>query len=63
MGSIRLRGVCARVDDKSMLNKVKSIREILGTEYRIIIEKDRICVEGDIADHETRKKIDGILAG
>jgi hypothetical protein len=42
---------------------VKSIREILGTEYRIIIEKDRICVEGDIADHETRKKIDGILAG
>jgi hypothetical protein len=49
------------VDDKSMLDKVKSIREVIGTEYRIIIEKDRICVEG--ADHETRKKIDGILAG
>ena len=59
MGSIRLRGVPARlVDDKSMLDKVKSIREIIGTEYRIIIEKDRICVEGDIADH-----VDGILAG
>ena len=58
-----MRGVCARVDDKSILDKVKSIREIIGTEYRIIIEKDRICVEGDIADHETRKKIDGILAG
>ncbi len=51
------------VDDKSVLEKMKSIREILGTEYRIIIEKDRICVEGDIADHETRKKIDWILAG
>ena len=51
------------VDDKSMLDKVKSIREIIGTEGRIIIEKDRICVEGEIADHETRKKIDGILAG
>ena len=32
MGYIRLRGVCARVDDKSILDKVKSIREIIGTE-------------------------------
>ncbi len=48
---------------KNMLDMVKSIREIIGTEYRIIIKKDRICVEGDIADHETGKKIDGILAG
>lgn len=37
--------------------------EDLGTEDRIIIEEDRICVEGDITDHETRKKIDGILTG
>ncbi|RZN34549.1 MAG: hypothetical protein EF813_09895 [Methanosarcinales archaeon] len=63
MGSTRSRCVCARIDDKSVLDKVKSIRETLGTEYRIIIENDRICVEGNIADHETRKKIDGILAG
>ena len=46
-----------------MPGKVKRIREILGTEYRIIIEKDRICVEGDIADHETRKKIVRSLEG
>jgi hypothetical protein len=51
------------VDDKSMIDTVKGIREIIGTEYRIIIEKDRICVEGDIADHETRKKIGRLLAG
>lgn len=63
MGSIRLRGVAAKVDDKKIIEKARLIREILGKDYRIIIEKNRICVEGDIQDREIRKKIDKILAG
>lgn len=62
MASVRLRGVCARVDDKHIMQKVRLIRKLIGQEFRIIIEKDRICVEGNIQDHDLRKKIDKILA-
>jgi len=62
MASVRVRGVCARVDDKKILEKARQIRELIGKEYRIIIEKDHICVEGDIRDHDLRKRIDKILA-
>ncbi len=61
MASVRVRGVCATVDDKQVLEKAKQLREMLGSEYRIILEKGRICVEGDIP-HDLRKKVDKILA-
>lgn len=38
------------------------MRRLLGTNYRIIIEKDRICVEGNMRNNAFRKKIDRILA-
>ena len=62
MASVRLRGVCARIDDKHIAQKVRLIRKLIGREFRIIIQNDRICVEGDIKDHDLRKKIDKILA-
>ena len=62
MASVRLRGVCARVDDKHIMQKARLIRKLIGREFRIIIENDRICVEGNIQDHDLRKKIDKILA-
>ena len=62
MASVRLRGVCARVDDKLISQKVRLIRKLIGHDYRIVIEKDRICVEGNIEDHDLRKKLDKILA-
>ena len=54
--------MCARVDDKHILEKARLIRKLIGKEYRIIIEKDLICVEGNIQDHDLRKRIDKILA-
>lgn len=62
MASVRLKGVCARVDDKHIMQKARLTRKLIGRDYRIIIEKDRICVEGNIQDHDLRKKIDKILA-
>lgn len=62
MASVRLRGVCARVDDKQISQKVRLIRKLIGHDYRIVIEKDRISVEGNIQDHDLRKKLDKILA-
>ncbi len=62
MASVRLRGVCAKVDDKHIMEKARLIRKLIGKEFRIIIEKDHICVEGNIQDHDLRKKIDKILA-
>lgn len=62
MASARIRGVCAKVDDKHIMQKARLIRKLIGRKYRIIIEKDRICVEGNIQDHDLRKKIDKILA-
>lgn len=62
MGSVRVRGVCAKVDDKHIFEKAKKIRKLIGREYKITIEKDRLCVEGDLRDHDLRKKIDKILA-
>jgi len=62
MGSVRVRGVCARVDDKHIFEKAKKIRKLIGQKYRIVIEKNYLSVEGDIQDHDLRKKIDNILA-
>lgn len=63
MASVRLRGVCARVDEKQIPQKVRLIRKLIGQDSRIIIEEDRICVEGNIRDHDLRKKLDKILTG
>ena len=62
MPSLRLRGVSAKVSNKDISNKVKEIRNLLGPEYRIIIEGDHITIEGDIQDHDLRRKIDKVLA-
>ena len=62
MPSVRLRGVSARIRDKEIPSKVRKIRKLLGPEYKIVIEGDHISVEGDIQDHDLRKKIDRILA-
>lgn len=62
MPSLRLRGVSAKITDKDIPVKVKKIRKLLGPEYRIVIEGDHISIEGDIGDHDLRKKIDKILA-
>ena len=59
---MRLRGVSARISDKDIPMKVREIRKLLGPEYRIVIEGDHISIEGDIKDHDLRKKIDRILA-
>lgn len=61
MASVRLRGVSAKIDDKKILEKAKLIREKFGSDYKIILEKGHISVEGDIP-HDIRKKIDKILA-
>ena len=63
MPSVRLRGVRARVSEKNVLEKVKKIRALLGTDYKIVIEKDKVTVEGNLQDYELRKKIVRILAG
>lgn len=62
MPSLRLRGVSARISDKDIPVKIKKIRKLLGPQYRIVIEGDHISIEGDIQDHELRKRIDMILA-
>jgi hypothetical protein len=62
MPSVRLRGVRARVTDKNVTEKVKRIRALLGGDYRIVIEKDKITVEGDLQDYELRRKVVKILA-
>lgn len=59
---MRLRGICARAGDKHHMQKVSLIRKLISQQHRIIIEKDRICVEGNIRDQYLRKKIDKILA-
>lgn len=63
MPSVRLRGVRARVTDKTLTEKVRQIRALLGSDYRIVIEKDKITVEGDLQDYELRRKVVKILAG
>ena len=62
MASVRIRGVSAKVVNKDLPDKVKKLHKLLGRGYRIIIEDDHISVEGDILDHDIRKKIDLILA-
>jgi hypothetical protein len=62
MPSVRIRGVSAKIVDRDIPSKVKKIRKMLGPEYRIVIEGDHISVEGNIQDHDLRKKIDKILA-
>ena len=62
MPSVRLRGVRAKVKEKNLAEKVKKIRALLGDEYRIVIEKDNISVEGNLQDSLLRKKIVKILA-
>ncbi len=62
MPSLRLRGVSAKVSNKDISKKVKEIRNLLGPDYRIIIEGDHITIEGDIQDHDLRRKIDKVLA-
>jgi hypothetical protein len=61
MPSLRLRGVSAKVSNKDISKKVKEIRNLLGPDYRIIIEGDHITIEGDIQDHDLRRKIDKVL--
>ena len=61
MSSIRLRGVSVKVSDETIFEKAKKIRAEIGDEYRIVIEKDRITVEGDILDPEIRRRISEIL--
>jgi hypothetical protein len=61
MPSVRIRGVCAKIDDKKVLEKARQIRETFGSRYKIILEKNHISVEGKIP-HDIRKKIDQILA-
>jgi hypothetical protein len=58
---LRLRGVSAKVSNKDISKKVKEIRNLLGPDYRIIIEGDHITIEGDIQDHDLRRKIDKVL--
>ena len=60
MASVRVRGVSAKVDDSRVLEKAKQIREIFGNEYKIIIEKGQISIEGNIP-HDVRKRMDDIL--
>jgi hypothetical protein len=60
--SVRVRGICAKVDEERIGSVVMGLRRLLGMDYRIIIDKNRICVEGDLKNHALRKKIDGILA-
>ena len=62
MASVRIRGISAKVDDKKVIQIAKKIRDALGEDYRIIIDKNRISVEGDIQDPKVRKKIKAILA-
>jgi hypothetical protein len=62
MASIRIRGISAKVDDRDLPNKVKKLRKLLDHSFRIIIEGDHISVEGNILDHDVRKKIELILA-
>lgn len=50
MESIRLRGVCARVSDERLLDRVKNLRETLGNEYRIIIEREIVSVSRGISE-------------
>jgi hypothetical protein len=61
MASVRVRGVGAKIDDKKILQKAKQIRDTFGSDFKIIIEKNHITVEGKMT-HEERKKIDQILA-
>ena len=61
MASVRIRGVGAKIDDKKVLQKAKQIRDTFGSDFKIIIEKNHITVEGKMT-HEERKKIDQILA-
>jgi len=60
--SVRIRGICAKVDEERISKIVTVLRQVLGKDYKIIIENDRICVEGDLRDRALRKKIDGILS-
>ena len=62
MASVRIRGVSAKVDDSKIFEKAKKIRAVLGSDYRIIIEKGRIIIEGNIQDANIRRKIKQILA-
>ena len=62
MASVRVKGVCAKVDDRRIIEKAKKVREALGSEYRIIIEKGKLCIEGDMLDAGKRKQIEQILA-
>ena len=62
MPSVRLRGVRAKVNEKNLAEKVRLIRALVGDEYRIVIEKGNISVEGNLQDSMLRKKIVNILA-
>jgi len=62
MPSVRLRGVRAKVNEKNLAEKVRLIRALVGDEYRIVIEKGNISVEGNLQDSMLRKKIVKILA-
>jgi len=62
MPSLRLRGVSAKVSNKDISRKVREIRDLLGPDYRIIIEGDHITIEGNIEDHDLRRRIDKVLA-
>jgi len=61
MASVRIRGVGAKISDKKILEKAKQIRDTFGSDFKIIIEKNHITVEGKMS-HDIRKKIDKILA-
>lgn len=61
MPSVRLRGISARITDDTVFEKAKKIRETMGNAYRIIIDRDRITVEGDVLDPDIRKRISEIL--
>ena len=61
MASVRVIGVSAKIDDKKIIEKAKNIRDTFGSDYKIIIEKGRISVEGKIPA-DVRKKISKILA-
>ncbi len=62
MPSVRLHGISATIDDETIFEKAKRVREKIGEDYRIIIEGNRITVEGDILNPEVRREISEILA-
>lgn len=61
MASVRVKGISAKVDSEKTSEIANRIGEELGSGYRVFIENDRVCVEGNMQNPDVRKKIKSIL--